>query len=53
MRDHSNVEELSNRELTDEELSTVSGGAIYMTYGSIKGDVTAKGSENWIELTSF
>src|SRR5262245_55566447 len=27
--------------------------AIYMKYGSIDGDVTASGFENWIELHSF
>ncbi len=50
MRDHNNAEEVPSPELTDKELETVSGGAIYMKYGDIKGDVTREGPEKWIEL---
>ncbi len=52
MRDCNNVEDVSSRELTDEELSTVSGGKPSMNSVDIKGDVTSPGHEKWIELDS-
>jgi bacteriocin-like protein len=47
MRDHNNVEEVPSLELTDEELSSVSGG---VQYGDIKGEATSEGHTKWIQL---
>ena len=41
-----------NVELTEDELKAASGGAIYMNFGGIDGDVTTQGFEKWIELKS-
>ncbi len=35
--------------LSEEELSKVVGGSIYMNYGGVTGDVTTAGHQNWIE----
>ena len=40
----------SKTELTEEELKKVSGGAIYMDYGGVKGEVTTSGHKDWIEI---
>jgi hypothetical protein len=40
MGDYDDAEDLPSLELTDEQLETVSGSAIYMKYGDIKGSVT-------------
>ena len=37
-------------ELTEEELKRVSGGAIYLKYGDVKGQTTTNGFKDWIEL---
>jgi len=47
------IVELSTEELTNEELSTVSGGGIFLKYGDIKGDTTSAGHEKWIEVNSY
>lgn len=50
MHDTSEDVELTIDELSDEELSAVSAGAIYMKYGDIAGTVTTDGFARWIEL---
>ena len=42
-----------NVELTEEELKPASGGAIYMKWDGIGGQVTTQGFDKWIELNSF
>jgi len=49
----STIVELSTEELANEEMSTVSGGGIYLKYGDIKGDTTSAGHEKWIEVNSY
>jgi len=39
-------------ELTEAELKAVAGGAIYMQWDGIDGEVTTKEHEKWIELNS-
>ena len=41
-----------NVELTEDELNDASGGAIYMNWEGIDGQVTTQGYEKWIELNS-
>ena len=41
-----------NVELTEDELNAASGGAIYMKFDNIDGQVTTEGHEKWIELNS-
>lgn len=38
---------------TSSSFATTGSDPIYMKYGTIQGDVTATGHENWIELNSF
>jgi hypothetical protein len=40
------------RELTPDELDLVSGGAIYMKFGGIDGQVTTEGFDKWIDLST-
>lgn len=49
MRDYTNIEEVPSIELTDEELATVSGGAIHLKFGDTEGNAASKGDEKWIE----
>jgi len=49
MRYDNNIEVVPNLELTDKELETVSGGAIYTKFSGIEGDVKTEGC-NWVDL---